>query len=99
MNRTMTMGIAVALLAGAQSVAMAADGKAVYNSACAGCHKVMKPKLGDKAQWAPLLKEGPDALTAAVIKGKGAMPPKGGKAALSNGDIKAAVDYMIEQVR
>lgn len=99
MNRVTMTGIAIVLLAGAQSVATAADGKAVYASACGGCHQTMKPRLGDKAQWAPLLVKGSDVLTAAVIKGKGAMPPKGGKAALSPGDIKAAVDYMIGQVR
>jgi len=99
MKRVMVGGLTIALLAGVPSVAVAADGKAVYDKACGGCHKVMKPRLGDKAQWAPLLKAGSDALTAAVIKGKGAMPPKGGKAALSTGDIKDAVDYMIQQVK
>jgi len=33
-------------------------------------------------------------LTASVIKGKGAMPAKGGSAA-SDADIRAAVEYMV----
>jgi cytochrome c5 len=77
--------------------AAAADGKAVYDKTCAGCHAAMPPKLGDKAAWAPLIKKGGNALTASVIKGKGAMPPKGG--AGSDADVKAAVDYMISQAK
>ena len=52
------------------------------------------PKFGDKAAWAPRLKAGKDALRASAIKGKGAMPPKGGNASLSDDAVKAAVDYM-----
>jgi len=73
----------------------AADGKAVYDKSCAGCHAAMAPKLGDKAAWAPLIKRGSKDLTASVIKGKAPMPPKGGAA--SDADVKAAVDYMISQ--
>ena len=73
----------------------AADGKAVYDTSCAGCHKVMPPKLGDKAAFAPLIKQGLAAMTASVIKGKGAMPPMGG--AKSDADAKAAVEYMFSK--
>lgn len=75
----------------------AAKGKSVYESACAACHVAGvagAPKAGDKAAWAPRLKTGADALYAAVLKGKGAMPPKGGNTALADADIKAAVDYL-----
>jgi cytochrome c5 len=75
----------------------AADGKAVYEKTCAGCHSAMPPKFGDKAAWAPLIKKGAGALTASAIKGKGAMPPKGG--AGSDADVKAAVEYMISQAK
>jgi cytochrome c5 len=77
--------------------AAAADGQAVYEKNCAACHKMMAPKTGDKAAWAPLVKEGVDALTATTIKGKGMMPPRGGKPELSDADIKAAVEYMVEK--
>jgi len=76
----------------------AAKGKSVYDSACMACHVAGvagAPKTGDKAAWAPRLKTGNDALYAAVIKGKGAMPAKGGNASLSDADVKAAVDYLI----
>jgi cytochrome c5 len=74
---------------------------ALYTQVCAACHLAgvaNAPKLGDKAAWAPRLAAGVDGLTASVIKGKGAMPPKGGSAA-SDGDIKAAVAYMVGTVK
>ncbi|MBI3371879.1 MAG: cytochrome c [Betaproteobacteria bacterium] len=78
--------------------AAAADGKAVYEKTCAGCHSAMSPKVtGEKAKWDALLKQGKPALAASVIKGKGAMPPKGGAA--SDADVKAALDYMVTQIK
>ncbi len=77
----------------------AAKGKSIYDASCSACHAAGvagAPKTGDKAAWAPRLKTGKDALYASVIKGKGAMPPKGGNAALTDADIKAAVDYLAE---
>ena len=73
----------------------AADGAAAYNTSCAGCHNNLKPKIGDKAAWAPLIKLGTDALVASTIKGKGAMPPQGGK--VSDADIKASVEYLMSK--
>lgn len=86
-------GTIAALMVAGQ--ATAADGKAVFEKSCKGCHTMMKPKVGDKAAWAPLIKQGADALTASVMKGKAPMPPKGGAA--SEGDVKAAVQYMMDQ--
>lgn len=96
MKRAIWVLGAVAALTVAGPVA-AADGKAIYDKTCAGCHSAMPPKLGDKAAWAPLIKKGAGALTASAIKGKGAMPPKGG--AGSDADVKAAVEYMISQAK
>jgi len=86
-------GAVAALMAGGQVAA--ADGKAVYEKSCKACHGAMKPKTGDKAAWAPLIKQGADALTASVMKGKPPMPPKGGAA--TEADVKAAVEYIISQ--
>ena len=74
-----------------------ADGKKIYDSACTACHGsgvAGAPKAGDKAAWAPRLKAGMDTLYASALKGKAAMPPKGGNAALADADVKAAVDYL-----
>jgi len=40
-----------------------------------------------------------DALHANAIKGKGAMPPKGGNPSLSDADVSAAVDYMVSAAK
>ena len=88
---------AVAVAAAPATTGDSAKGKSVYESSCAACHTAGvagAPKTGDKAAWAPRLKTGKDALYASVIKGKGAMPPKGGNASLADADIKAAVDYL-----
>ena len=69
---------------------------------CAACHATGvagAPKLGDKSAWAPRLAGGRDGLLTAVLKGKGAMPPKGGNASLSDADAKSAVEFMLSQVR
>ncbi|HUQ29489.1 MAG TPA: cytochrome c oxidase subunit II [Usitatibacter sp.] len=82
---------------GGAAPAKAADGKATYDTTCMACHSTGAagaPKLGDKAAWAPRLKQGVAALHANAIKGKGAMPPKGGNTALPDDAVKAAVDYM-----
>jgi cytochrome c5 len=73
---------------------VAADGQTIYTANCAMCHQVLEPKLGDKAAWERLITRGEDALVASVISGKGSMPPRAGKPALSDSDIKAAVEYM-----
>ncbi|QJR16915.1 c-type cytochrome [Usitatibacter palustris] len=80
----------------------AASGKATYDTACTACHGAGiagAPKFGDKAAWAPRIKTGTEALYASVLKGKGAMPPKGGNTALSDADVKAAVDYMVASAK
>ncbi len=74
-----------------------ADGKKIFESACVVCHGAGiagAPKAGDKTAWAPRLKSGMDALYASALKGKGAMPAKGGNNALADADVKAAVDYL-----
>ena len=90
------------LVALSSTTAFAADGKEIYTKTCAACHATgvaNAPKLGDKAAWAPRVKQGEAALVASVIKGKGVMPPKAGNASLSEADIKAGVGYMLGQVK
>jgi cytochrome c5 len=74
------------------------NGESTYKAVCTACHSAGvagAPKTGDKAAWAPRVKAGTAALYASAIKGKGAMPAKGGNVALSDADVKAAVDYMV----
>jgi cytochrome c5 len=86
----------------AATVAAVDAGKALYEKACMACHVAGvagAPKLGDKTAWAPRLKLGVDGLTASVIKGKGAMPARGAAAGVSDADIKAAVQYMVNAAK
>ncbi|TXH67943.1 MAG: cytochrome c5 family protein [Thiothrix sp.] len=81
---------------------VSADGEKVYRSICFSCHDVgiaNSPKLGDKAAWAPRIAAGQDSLYNHAINGLNAMPAKGGNPALSDADIKAAVDWMTAQVQ
>ena len=76
------------------------NGKSVYDASCQACHAAGvagAPKVGDKAAWAPRLGAGVAALQASALKGKNAMPPKGGNASLADDDVKAAVEYMVSQ--
>ena len=76
------------------------NGQKIFEANCVACHGAGvagAPKLGDKAAWAPRLKQGLDTLHQNALKGKGAMPPKGGNMALSDADVSAAVDYMASQ--
>jgi cytochrome c5 len=57
----------------------------------------MAPKTADKAAWEPLVKLGADQVTAVVVKGKGMMPPRGGAA--TEADVKAAVEYILSQMK
>ncbi|HKJ05238.1 MAG TPA: c-type cytochrome [Geopsychrobacteraceae bacterium] len=78
------------------------QGEKVYLSTCSGCHKTGlsdAPKLGDKNDWSSLVVKDRDILVQNTLNGIGAMPPKGGNPSLSEDDIRAAVDYMIDKVR
>ena len=75
-----------------------ASGKSTFDAVCTACHGTGvagAPKVGDKTAWAPRVKSGNEALYASALHGKGTMPPKGGNPALSDADVKAAVDYMV----
>lgn len=78
------------------------DGKKVYESTCMVCHAAgvaNAPKFGDKKAWAPHLAHGTEHLYETALKGKGAMPPKGGNLTLSNAEVRAALEYMLGAVK
>lgn len=98
---------AAALVLALDTSAGAADpakGQGIYMNFCAPCHAAGvagAPKVGDKAAWAPRLKQGEKILTERAIKGyqgaAGIMPAKGGNSALSDAEVGNAVAYMIAQ--
>lgn len=78
------------------------DAATIYNSVCGACHNsgaAGAPKLDDKGAWAARVAQGKEALYKSALNGKGAMPPKGGAADLSDGEIKATVDYILGKVK
>jgi cytochrome c5 len=103
---TPTAGAASAPTAGAPAATATAsaggEGKAVYDQTCHVCHATGlagSPKFGDKAAWAPRIATGMDKLYNAALHGLNAMPPKGGNTALTDVQVKAAVDYMVSAAK
>ncbi len=77
----------------------ARSGQDVYQSACFACHgtgAAGAPKLGDAAAWAPRASKGIDALMNSAINGLNAMPPRGTCGNCSDDELKAAIEYMVE---
>jgi len=97
MKLTTSLVIAASLFAMAGTAS--ADGKKIYDTKCFTCHATGvagAPKLGDKAAWAPRIAAGDTAMMEIVMKGKGAMPPKGTCMDCSDEDLKGAVKYMVD---
>ena len=74
----------------------------VLGKVCNTCHLagvLGAPKDGDKAAWSTRMASagGLDGLVGSAIKGKNAMPPKGGNPDLSEDEIKAAVSAMLKK--
>lgn len=77
------------------------DAAAAYQRSCFACHSsgaAGAPKVGEGAmdEWAPRLEKGMDAVMANVIGGMGTMPPKGLCFDCSDEDLRALVEWMIE---
>ncbi len=78
-------------------------GKQVYTGLCFSCHSTGLPgipQVGDAAAWTERAANGNALLYERAITGfTGAsgimMPPKGGNPALSDDEVRAAVDYML----
>lgn len=100
MKRTLLITTAAVIAVGGS--ASAQDGHLVFLRDCAVCHgsySSLNPVIGDKAGWAPFIKQGTKALVAAVISGTSSMPPRGGHPYLTDTEIKAAVEYIVSRSR
>ncbi|MFK5913401.1 MAG: c-type cytochrome [Woeseiaceae bacterium] len=98
MKNLLSVSIAGVALFGMMSTAQA-DFRA-YKTACAACHATGAagaPKVGNKAAWKARIAAGMDTMVNNAIKGKGAMPPKGGRPNLSDAKIKSIVKYMVAE--
>lgn len=78
------------------------DGEAIYNQICMACHETGAagaPVRGNADQWAARLEQGMETLYDHSINGFNAMPAKGGNPSLSDDEVKAATDYLVEPVQ
>lgn len=90
------VAIACALFSVATHAEMA--GKEVYAEVCSLCHDTITsaaPTIGNKAAWAPRIKQGADVLVQHALQGYKQMPARGGMSTLTDGEVKDAVQYMI----
>lgn len=81
-------------------------GKAIYSKTCSLCHAANvagAPKPGDKADWGPRIAQGMDVLYKHAMEGftgaKGQMPARGGSTTLTDEEVKATVNFMVDQSR
>lgn len=76
-------------------------GQQIYQTHCASCHNrgtAGAPRLGDTPYWSERLTQTTmDVLIVHTLRGKGAMPAKGGCHTCSSSEIIAAVKYLIEE--
>lgn len=90
-----------------EATAAAGRGQDVYQSACFICHDGAMPgapKTGDSGDWAPRIAQGMETLYDHAINGfvgdSGMlMPARGGRDDLSDDEVRAAVDYMVDASR
>lgn len=76
------------------------SGEDIYNAKCVACHTGAIPgaaKLGDVAGWEPAIARGIDVMYSRSISGYRGMPAKGLCLDCTDDEIKAAVDYIVEQ--
>jgi cytochrome c5/ABC-type uncharacterized transport system substrate-binding protein len=74
------------------------SGAQIARAHCALCHESGfggAPRIGDRAAWLPHTKLGLDPMVRTAARGHGTMPPRGGKADLSDAELRDAVIYMI----
>jgi cytochrome c5 len=97
---------ASAAAAATQAYGGTTDGKTIFDNICHACHEAGiagAPKVGDASAWKPRISKGLATLVSHAVDGfqgnTGVMPPKGGNPALSEAQVKAAVQWMIEQVK
>lgn len=108
MNQSLVLAIALSLSWGVRAAdgrAQVADlavqplkGREVYMQSCAMCHSPGTggaPRPGVSEDWTARSRKGAAELMISVLRGKGAMPPKGGNASLSRTEVYVALDYML----
>ena len=74
------------------------DAEKIYKTVCFACHDTgvaAAPKPGSEAM-AQRAEKGLDALVQTALSGLNAMPPRGGRADLTDEQVKAVVEFMLQ---
>jgi cytochrome c5 len=90
---------AEAQAAAAPAESGAVDGSQVYNSVCMACHAAGvagAPQPGSDLLAQRLADKGVDGLKSSVINGLNVMPPRGGRPDLTDEQIQAAIEFMLQ---
>jgi cytochrome c5 len=101
-NKESTTATAAPVVAAAAPVETAPaaeiDGEKVYNGLCMSCHTagVAGAPMPGSEEMKTRAANGIDSMVANALNGIGIMPPKGGNSSLSEEQIKAAIEYMME---
>ncbi|HEU0153527.1 MAG TPA: c-type cytochrome [Arenimonas sp.] len=81
------------------------DGQVIYSALCGACHTAGAggaPKL-ERAAWSARIAQGMDTLTKHAIEGyqgnAGIMPAKGGNPNLTDEQVAATVQWMVDNVK
>ena len=80
-----------------------ARGLEIYQDSCARCHRIGKagaPRIGHAQDWTSRIEAGMDQLFSRALNGYDSptgneMPARGGNDALTDADVKAAVQLMV----
>lgn len=73
-------------------------GEQVVQLQCVLCHGAGMAgarRIGDRKAWEKRLSGGEERLLRSATEGRGAMPPNGGLADLSQKELREAFDYMV----
>ena len=84
----------------AKDLAKARTGEEIVQAQCFKCHEKGTggaPRSGDRAAWAPRIKDGLDTTVRSAIKGHGGMPARGGMADLTDAEVRSAIVYMFNK--
>lgn len=97
-----TIVLSAGMIMPVSNTAIAGDGVETYKLVCSGCHEAGidgAPRLDEKAAWRHRINQGTDTLYNTTIDGKCKFFVQELRKDLSDEEIKAAVDYMVSQVK
>jgi cytochrome c5 len=99
-SETVASPAATTAVADSAPAAPAFDAAASYQMSCFACHAsgaAGAPVVGEPEAWSERMEKGMDAVMANVVNGLNAMPPRGLCVDCSDDNLRAMVDYMLEQ--